>query len=65
MTYKKIAKSEGKRFVYRKGDVIHESDFYNEFFISANDLITEQVCQWLVESGLLRNGMDIHGLLDQ
>ena len=55
---------EGKSFVYRKGEVNYESDFYNEFFISANDLITEQVCQWFAESGLFRNVMDVHGLLE-
>jgi len=55
---------EGKSFVYRKGEVNYESDFYNEFFISANDLISEQVCQWFAESGLFRNVMDVHGLLE-
>jgi len=55
---------EGKSFVYRKGEVNYESDFYNEFFISANDLITEQVCQWFAKSGLFRNVMDVHCLLE-
>ena len=38
------------KFVYRFEKLKFESDFYNEFFISPDDMITEQVQQWLSES---------------
>ena len=41
---------QGKGFVYRFEKLKFESDFYNEFFISPEDMITEQVQQWLSES---------------
>lgn len=45
----------GKGFVYRKGDLSYESDFYNRFFILPSSLITEEVSQWLASSGLFQN----------
>ncbi len=42
---------QGKEFVYRFEKLKFESDFYNEFFISPDDMITEQVQKWLSESG--------------
>jgi len=41
---------QGKEFVYRFEKLKFESDFYNEFFISPDEMITEQVQQWLSES---------------
>jgi len=41
---------KGKGFVYRFEKLKFESDFYNEFFISPDEMITEQVQQWLSES---------------
>jgi len=43
---------KGKGFVYRFEKLKFESDFYNEFFISPDDMITEQVQQWISESKL-------------
>jgi len=34
VTFSVSPQYEGKDFVYRKGDVVYESDFYNEFLIS-------------------------------
>lgn len=45
---------EGKGFVYRKGDLSYESDFYNEFLIPPASLLTEEVRQWLTRSGLFQ-----------
>jgi cholesterol transport system auxiliary component len=45
---------EGKAFVYRKGNLNYESDYYNEFFISPGLMITEEVKKWLAESGLFK-----------
>ena len=50
---------EGKDFVYRKGDVVYESDFYNEFLISPTDMFTEQVRQWVARSGLFGQVADL------
>ena len=52
---------EGKDFVYRKGDVVYESDFYNEFLISPTDIFTEQVRQWVAKSGLFAQVADLSG----
>jgi ABC-type uncharacterized transport system auxiliary subunit len=45
---------EGRRFVYRTGDLSYESDYYNGFLLPPRSLITEEVRQWLVGSGLFR-----------
>ncbi len=49
---------EGKGFVYRLGDLRYESDFYNEFLIAPGPLLTEEVYQWLVGSGLFQHVTD-------
>ena len=43
-----------KSFVYRKGPSEYETDFYNQFLISPNDMITEKTRSWLSESGLFK-----------
>ena len=45
---------EGKGFVYFKGNLNYESDYYNEFFISPDLMVTEEVEKWLAESGLFK-----------
>jgi len=52
VTFSVSPQYEGKGFVYRKGDVVYESDFYNEFLISPSDMLTEEVRQWVARSGL-------------
>jgi cholesterol transport system auxiliary component len=49
---------EGERFVYRTGDLTYESDYYNRFLLDPSSMITEEVGQWLVDSGLFRSGVD-------
>jgi ABC-type uncharacterized transport system auxiliary subunit len=41
-----------KSLVYRKSGSEYETDFYNKFLISPDDMITEKTRAWLSESGL-------------
>jgi cholesterol transport system auxiliary component len=51
----------GTGFVYRKGDLSYQSDFYNQFFRPPGLLITEEVRKWLSESGLFKYVVDSTG----
>ncbi len=48
----------GREFVYRKSDLIYESDFYNQFFKSPSSLITDEVFNWFSESGNFKHVVD-------
>ena len=48
----------GKGLVYRTGDVNYESDFYNQFLVSPDSMITDEVTQWLGESGVFSSVLD-------
>ena len=52
---------EGKEFVYRTGDGQYEADFYNEWFVSPNGMLTHQVQSWLTRSGRFHNVTDGSG----
>ena len=41
----------GRAMVYRVADLQYESDFYNEWFVAPGTLLTQQVHQWLSQSG--------------
>ncbi len=43
---------EGKGLVYRKGESEYESDFYNEFVIAPQILVSSQTRAWLSRSGM-------------
>ncbi|MHC4530375.1 MAG: ABC-type transport auxiliary lipoprotein family protein [Planctomycetota bacterium] len=43
-----------KNLVYRKGQSEYETDFYNQFLIRPDDMITEKTRSWLSESGLFK-----------
>ncbi|MHC4187919.1 MAG: ABC-type transport auxiliary lipoprotein family protein [Planctomycetota bacterium] len=43
-----------KSLVYRKSESKYETDFYNKFLISPDDMITEKTRAWLSESGLFK-----------
>jgi cholesterol transport system auxiliary component len=47
-----------KGLIYRVGDFEYESDFYNEFLISPNAMITEKAHNWLSTSGLFQRVLD-------
>lgn len=48
-----------KELVYRTGATKYESDFYNEFFALPSGMITEETQQWLANSGIFTNVVDI------
>ncbi len=43
-----------KSLVYRKSQSEYETDFYNQFLIKPDDMITEKTRSWLSESGLFK-----------
>ncbi len=43
---------EGKGLIYKLSDLNYVSDFYNEFFVLPVSVLTEEVQQWMVGSGL-------------
>ena len=43
-----------KSLVYRKGQSEYETDFYNQFLVKPDDMITEKTRSWLSESGLFK-----------
>ena len=55
---------EGKDFVYRRGDLNYESDFYNEFLISPGVMIAEEVNKWLTQSGLFQQVISFLSLIE-
>lgn len=48
----------GRSLVYRKTDVVFETDFYNEFLTAPGANLTEEVRRWLVESRLFARVAD-------
>ena len=42
---------EDNGFVYRKSDGTYESDFFNRFFVSPSDELTNATRKWLANSG--------------
>ncbi|MGE3978109.1 MAG: ABC-type transport auxiliary lipoprotein family protein [Nitrospira sp.] len=54
---------EGKELVYRASDARYEGDFYNEWFVPPNAMITQQVVNWLTKSSLFQYVMDSSGPL--
>ncbi|MDF0676992.1 MAG: ABC-type transport auxiliary lipoprotein family protein [Nitrospira sp.] len=54
---------EGKELVYRTSDARYEGDFYNEWFVPPNAMITQQVMNWLTRAGLFQYVMGSSGPL--
>lgn len=54
---------EGKELVYRTTDARYEGDFYNEWFVPPNAMLTQQVMNWLTTAGLFQYVMDSSGPL--
>ena len=54
---------EGKGLVYRTSDARYEGDFYNEWFVPPNAMLTQQVVNWLTKTGLFQYVMDSSGPL--
>ena len=54
---------EGKELVYRASDARYEGDFYNEWFVPPNAMLTQQTLNWLTKAGLFQYVMDSSGPL--
>lgn len=54
---------EGKELVYRTNDARYEGDYYNEWFVPPNAMITQQIVNWLTRAGLFQYVMDSSGPL--
>ena len=55
---------EGKELVYRTNEVQFESDFYNEWFIQPNAMLTQQLQNWLVYEGPFQYVVDASSALE-
>lgn len=53
-----------KELTYRKGEFEYESDFYNEYLIAPDAMVTEKVRNWLSASGLSRRVLDPGSYVD-
>lgn len=49
---------QGRELVYRLGDHEFESDYYNLFFVPPGPAVTQQIRQWLRDSGIFSNVME-------
>lgn len=53
---------ENKNFVYRKGDIDYESDYYNAFLSLPGDMMTDMVREWIAKTGIFKyvlNSQDV------
>jgi ABC-type uncharacterized transport system auxiliary subunit len=53
-----------KGLTYRNGEYEYESDFYNEFLISPDVMVTEKVRNWLSASGLTQRVLNPGSFMD-
>jgi len=55
---------EGRGFVYRNSEQNYETDFYHEFLVAPQSMLTDQVRRWLAASGRFRAVLDPASKLD-
>jgi len=55
---------DSRGLLYRKGKSEYESDFYNEFLIAPQDLISSQTRNWLAQSGLFKMVLEPGSLVE-
>ncbi len=55
---------EGRGLVYRKGESEYESDFYNEFLIAPQTLVSSQTRAWLSRSGMFGTVLEPGSLVE-
>ncbi len=55
---------DGKGLMYRKGQNEYESDFYHEFLVAPQVLISSQTRRWLAQSGRFRMVLEPGSLLE-
>ena len=53
----------GRELVYRQSDARYESDFYNQWFMVPEVMLTQQMTRWLAAAGLFQHVMDTSGSL--
>ena len=49
---------ETYELVYRRGDLLYESDFYHRYFAPPASLVAERTRQWLAASGIFSHVLD-------
>ena len=54
----------GKGLVYRTGEFEYHSDFYSQFLVSPEAMITDKTRNWLSESGLFGTVLEVGSLVD-
>jgi cholesterol transport system auxiliary component len=50
--------SLGRELVYRESEARYESDFYNQWFVAPDVMLTQQTLNWLAAAGLFQYVMD-------
>ncbi len=55
---------DGKGLLCRKGESEYESDFYNEFLIAPQALISSQTRKWLAQSGMFQTVLEPGSLVE-
>lgn len=57
-------KFEGKGFIYRKSESKYEADFYNEFLVSPQNNLSEEIVRYLAGSNLFGNVSDMNSRME-
>ena len=55
---------DSRGLLYRKGESEYESDFYNEFLIAPQALISSQSRNWLAQSGVFKTVLEPGSLIE-
>jgi ABC-type uncharacterized transport system auxiliary subunit len=55
---------DSRSLLYRKGESEYESDFYNEFLVAPQVLISSQTRNWLAQSGVLKTVLEPGSLVE-
>ncbi len=55
---------DSRGLLYRKGESEYESDFYNEFLVAPQDLISSQTRNWLAQSGIFQTVLEPGSLIE-
>jgi cholesterol transport system auxiliary component len=55
---------DSRGLLYRKGESEYEPDFYNEFLIAPQDLLSSQTRHWLAQSGICKAVLEPGSLVE-
>lgn len=53
--FRVLPRFEGTGLVYRTGEYRYESDYYHDWFVPPNGMVTQQVQDWLAAAGLFEH----------